>query len=327
MDLFESLLTSLSSPMVLAFLLGIIATRLKSDLKFPDGFYQALTVYLLFAIGFKGGVKLSQTSLEAFLRPGLGAIFLCLCIPVWSYFVLRKMGGLDRVNAAAISAHFGSVSAVTFSEGTAFLELLGEPYEGFMPSLLAIMEIPAILMALFLARVLAPKSDNPEKTDWGKVLHELFTGKGTLLLIGGLVIGMLSGKKGMEQVGAFFDSPFRGVLTLFLLEVGLVTGRRLGDLKNAGFFLIGFGVLMPIIHGCLGVYLGQICGLSQGGATLFGLLAASASYIAAPAAVRIALPEANPAYYLTASLAIAFPFNVTIGLPMYYTLARWIYGG
>lgn len=326
MEVLQSLLASLSSPMVLAFMLGIFATVVKSDMKFPEGFYVALTVYLLFAIGIKGGMKLSQTTLEAFWKPGLAAVMLCSFIPIWSYFILHKIGNFDKVNAAAIAAHFGSVSAVTFSEGSAFLEMLNQPYEGFMPSLLAIMEVPAIIMALLIIKIQKNNDQTAEGGGWGKILHELLTGKGTLLLVGGLVIGMISGKKGFEQVAPLFDTPFRGVLTLFLLEVGMVTGRRLKDLVHAGPFLVGFGIIMPLIHSVIGIYLGYWAGLSVGGATLFGVLSASASYIAAPAAVRIALPEASPTYYLTASLAITFPFNVTVGLPLYYSIARWVYG-
>jgi hypothetical protein len=160
----------------------------------------------------------------------------------------------------------------------------------------------------------------------GKVMHELFTNKGTMLLLGGIFIGLLTGKKGFDQVAPVYDGMFRGILCLFLLEVGLVAGRRLFDLKKVGFFLLGFGIIMPVIHASVGIYLGHWAGLSVGGATIFGLLCASASYIAAPAAIRIAIPEANPTYYLTSSLAIAFPFNVTIGLPLYLTIAHYIYG-
>lgn len=323
MDLVSSLFTSLSSPMVLAFLLGIFATVIKSDMKFPDGFYVSLTIFLLFGIGLKGGVKLSQATLAEFWKPGLGAIVICCLIPLWSYFILHKIGKFDAINAAALAAHFGSVSAVTFSEATAFMELVKEPFEGYMPSMLAIMEVPAIVIALFLAKT--SSQSKGEKTNWGKILHELFTGKGTVLLVGGIIIGMITGKKGYEQVQPLFDAPFRGVLTLFLLEVGMVTGRRLGDLLKAGPFLIGFGIIMPFVHAVIGIYIGYYTGLSLGGATLLGVLCASASYIAAPAAVRIALPEASPTYYLTAALAITFPFNVTVGLPTYYTIAKSVF--
>jgi hypothetical protein len=323
----DTLLVSLLSPMVLAFVLGIIATRVQSDLKVPDGLYIALTIYLLVAIGLKGGYKLSLTTLSEFWKPGLTAVALGILIPLWTYPILRKVGKFDIPNAAALAAHYGSVSAVTFSEALAFHDNLHLPYEGFMPSLLAIMEVPAILIALMIARTQLKKLEPAGKrVSTREVMKELLAGKSTLLLVGFLVIGMLAGTRGWEQVSPMFDAPFRGILTLFLLEAGLVTGRRLDDLKKAGAFLIGFGVLMPVLHAVVAILIGHWMGMSLGGSTILGVLAASASYIAAPAAVRVALPEASPTYYLTASLAITFPFNILIGLPLYHFIASAIYG-
>ncbi len=324
MDVLDTLLAKLVSPMVLAFALGILASLIKSDLKFPEGLYVGLTIYLLFSIGLKGGVKLSSTQMSEFIFPALGAIFMCTVIPIWSYFILLKIGKFSSDNSAAIAAHYGSVSAVTFSESMSYLDVMGIPFEGFMPSMLAIMEIPAILIAILLARV---QSKENSTTSWKTLLHELLAGRGTVLLIGGLLIGFLSGKKGFEQVAPLFDTPFIGVLTLFLLEVGLVTGRKLTDLVTVGPFLICFGWIMPIVHACLGIYLGKMIGLSLGGSTIFGVLCASASYIAAPAAIRIAIPEASPSYYLTSALAITFPFNIVLGLPLYLSIAKYIFGG
>lgn len=316
MELIHALATSLLSPMVLCFGLGILAAAVKSDLKMPEGMYQALTVYLLLAIGIRGGTKLSGTPLDGFWGPAGAAVALCVVTPFWCYWILKRIGKFDIPNAAAIAAHYGSVSAVTFSEALAFLDNLKIAHEGFMPSMLAIMEIPAIMIAIFIARRASDKGG-----DSGKILHELLTGKGPFLLIGGMIIGVASGKAGFQQIAPFFDAPFRGILALFLLEVGLVTGRRLQDLKEVGWFLIAFAVVMPLIHGLLGVLIGTWTGLSIGGATLMGTLAASASYIAAPAAMRVALPESSPTYYLTASLVVTFPFNVVFGIPLYYTLA------
>lgn len=315
------------SPMVMAFALGVIATLMRSDLKFPEEIYVALTVYLLFAIGLKGGAKLEGVALATFLKPALAAVALCVTIPVWSYFILHRFGRLDAINSAAIAAHFGSVSAVTFGESLAFLDAMKVGHEAFLPALLAVMEVPAIMIAIFLAQRSGALNGGPNGKGMGHLLHELLTGKGIVLLIGGLLIGYFSGEKGAEQIAPFFDAPFRGVLTLFLLEVGLVTGRRLADLKKAGPFLTGFAVLMPIAHGLIGAALGRWAGLGVGGATVLATLAASASYIAAPAAVRIALPQASPALYLTTSLAIAFPFNVVFGIPIYYSFARLLYSG
>lgn len=323
----DALVVSLLSPMVLAFVLGIIATRVQSDLKIPDELYIALTVYLLIAIGLKGGYKLSHTPIHEFWKPGLAAVMLGVLIPLWTYPILRRLGKFGVADAAALAAHYGSVSAVTFSEALAFHDNLHVPYEGFMPSLLAIMEVPAILVALMLARVQLRKVDRTgPAVPTSAVLRDLLAGKSTVLLVGFLIIGALVGQRGWDQVSPFFDAPFRGILTLFLLEAGLVTGRRLDDLAKAGPFLIGFGIVMPIVHATLAIALGKLAGLSLGGSTILGVLAASASYIAAPAAVRVALPEARPTYYLTAALAITFPFNILFGLPLYHLIASYLYG-
>jgi uncharacterized protein len=319
------MLTSILSPMVLAFLLGIIASRIKSDLRFPDSLYQSLTIYLLIAIGLKGGYKLSLASFSEVYQPAMVAIGLCCAIPLWTYWLMRRAGKFDVYNSAALAAHYGSVSAVTFSAALAFHEGLQIPFEGFMPSMLAMMEIPAILIGISLARINAPTSGVKEQVPLKEVARELFAGKSSLLLLGFLSIGFLVGKSGWEQVSPLFDVPFKGVLTLFLLEAGLVAGRKLSDLRKGGLFLIGFGVIFPLIHAVVGIYLGQLAGLSLGGATILGTLAASASYIAAPAACRVALPEANPSYYLTSALAITFPFNITIGLPLYHEIAKMIF--
>jgi uncharacterized protein len=321
MSVLESLLLSLLSPMVLAFLLGVVASLIRSDLKIPPEIYTAMTIYLLFAIGLKGGAKLDGVSIADFWKPLVAALFLSVAIPVWSYAILRKLGRFDGVNAAALAAHYGSVSAVTFGEALVFLHLLQVSYEPYVAALLAVMEVPAIIVAIFLVGRGAMASGGAPMS---QVLRELLTSKSIVLLMGGLIIGFVSGQKGAEQVAPLFDAPFRGVLTLFLLEVGLVTGRRLPDLKHAGWRLPVFGIVMPFLHGLLGVWLGWWGGMGAGGATILGTLAASASYIAAPAAVRVALPSASPAIYLTASLAVTFPFNVVVGIPLYYSFARWL---
>jgi hypothetical protein len=310
--------------MVLAFVLGVVASRIKSDLKFPDSLYQSLTIYLLIAIGMKGGYKLSLASFSEVLYPAMAAITLCCCIPLWTYWMMRRVAKLDVSNAAALAAHYGSVSAVTFSAALAFHESLHIPFEGFMPSMLAMMEIPAILIGISLARINGTSTTNSQ-VSVKEIARELVAGKSSLLLLGFLLIGFVVGKSGWEQVSPLFDTPFKGVLTLFLLEAGLVAGRKLSDLRKAGITLIGFGIIFPIIHAVIGIFLGHVAGLGLGGATILGVLAASASYIAAPAACRVALPEANPSYYLTAALAITFPFNVMFGLPLYHEIATYIF--
>ena len=313
--------SSILSPMVLAFVLGIFATRIKSDLKLPESLYQSLTVYLLIAIGLKGGYKLSIASFDEVFLPAIAAISLCCLIPTWTFWIMRKMARLDVPNAAALAAHYGSVSAVTFSAALVYHDTLGIKYEGFLPSLLAMMEIPAILIAISLARI----SSAGTQVSIKEIARELLAGKSSILLIGFLVIGFLMGKSGWEQVSPFFDAPFKGILTVFLLEAGLMAGRKLGDLKHNGLLLAGFGIFFPVMHAILGITLGHYAGLGLGGATILGVLAASASYIAAPAACRVALPEANPSLYLTAALAITFPFNIIVGLPLYHTIAEMMF--
>ncbi len=320
MEALELVRFNLLSPIVLAFVLGIVATLIRSDLKFPDELYTALSIFLLLAIGLKGGAALSETPLEAFWRPALATLGLGIVVPVVTYFIVRKLGRFSIADAAAMAAHYGSVSAVTFIACITFLDTARIPYEGFMPTLVAILEVPAIVVALLIARF-----QIGGRGTFGEVLHEVLSGKSIVLLLGGLTIGYLAGWPGLQPVRPFFVDLFHGALTLFLLEMGMVAARRFRDLRKVGIFLIAFGVLMPVVHGAVGVWLGLVTGLSVGGATVLAVLAASASYIAAPAAVRIALPEANPGYYLTGALAITFPFNLTVGIPLYYAMAQWAY--
>lgn len=326
-DLMRAMQANLLSPAVLFFLLGVFATLCKSDLKFPEPLYLGLTIYLLTAIGFKGGVAIASAGIAAVWLPALMAIVLGTLIPVWSYPVLRLIGRLRPVDAAAIAAHYGSVSAVTFIAATNFLIALHQPYEEFASAFLAVMESPAIIVGVVLGKLSIQKPGESFGLTLRVALHEACLGRSVILLVGALLIGFLSGERGYETTGGFFVAPFQGVLSLFLLEMGLVTARRFGDLRKVGAFLVAFGVMMPLLHGVLGVALGQFAGLSIGGATLMGVLAASASYIAAPAAIRLSLPEANPTLYLTSALAITFPFNITLGLPIYFEFATWLFGG
>lgn len=327
METLELIRLNLLSPMVLAFVLGILATLVKSDLAIPPELYTALSIYLLLAIGLKGGAALAQTPLAEFWRPALATLLLGSAIPLWSYVILRRIGKIDIANAAALAAHYGSVSAVTFIATQAFLNGAGVTFEGYTPTLVALLEVPAIIIALLIAQLSLPSKQEPGENDLRRALHEILSGKSILLLLGGVVIGLLSGPAGLELVAPLFVDPFEGALTLFLLELGMVASRRFGDVRKAGFFLLGFGIIMPVLHGVLGVFLGYLAGMSAGGSTILGVLAASASYIAAPAAVRLALPQASPSIYLTASLAITFPFNLIVGIPLYYAVAQQIYGG
>ncbi len=323
MSILELLQINLLSPMVLAFVLGIIATLVRSDLKIPDELYATLSIYLLLAIGLKGGVALSETSLADFWAPALATIALGLITPVIAYVAARRLGKLSIADAAALAAHYGSVSAVTFAAAQTFLDTVGIRYEGFMPALVALLEVPAIVLALLIAQM----AGGNQGGDWRAAVRELMTSKSILLLVGGMVIGWLAGPRGAKEVAPLFTDLFKGALTFFLLELGMVAARRFRDLSAAGLFLIAIGIVIPLINGFLGIWLGSLAGLSLGGSMILGTLSASASYIAAPAAVRIALPQASPGIFLTAALGITFPFNLAIGLPVYYTLATWIVGG
>lgn len=325
MEIFDAIRANLLTPAVLFFALGLIAVLVRSDLKFPEPLYVALTIYLLIAIGFKGGVAVAEAGLGKVWLPALAAMLLGALIPLWTYPVLRFGGKFSAVDSAAIAAHYGSVSAVTFIAATNYLKSIEQPYENYASAFLALMESPAIIVGVMLGKLAAGKAGSNSDASLKPALHEAVFGRSVFLLVGSLLIGALCGQPGMAKVEPFFVTPFQGVLALFLLEMGLVAGRRLEDLKSVGPFLLCFGIVMPLIHGCIGVALGKWVGLDLGGATLLGTLAASASYIAAPAAIRMSLPDANPTYYLTSSLAITFPFNITIGIPIYFAIARWFY--
>ncbi len=323
-DFFHALSANLLSPAILFFALGLIAAFVKSDLHFPEALYVTLTIYLLTALGFKGGVAISEAGIGVVILPALAAMLLGALIPLWTYPLLRHVGRLKPVDAAAIAAHYGSVSAVTFITATNYLKGISEPYENYATAFLAVMESPAIIVGVMLGKMTLKGGNSIFNGSFKSLLREALFGRSVFLLVGALVAGALCGKPGMDKVEAFFVTPFQGILALFLLEMGIVAGQRVGDLKKVGPFLVAFGILMPLIHGCAGVLLGKYAGLSLGGTTLMGVLASSASYIAAPAAMRVSLPEANPALYLTPSLAITFPFNITIGIPVYYAFARYL---
>ena len=320
MDTLDLLRLGALSPMTLCFALGVAATLLRSDLKFPEPVYTALSIYLLLAIGLKGGAALATAPFGDVTAPALAGIGLGIAIPFWAYAALVRLGGFASVDAAALAAHYGSVSAVTFIAALAYVDSLGMPAEGFMPAILALMEVPAIVIGLLLAR------EARAGGAWRTALHEVLAGRSILLLAGGLVIGFAAGPQGYKSVAPFFADPFQGALCLFLLDLGMVAAQRFKDVARVGRFLVVFAIGAPLINGTAGVVAGWATGLSTGGMAVLGTLAASASYIAAPAAVRLALPAANPGFYLTAALAITFPFNLLVGLPLYAALARLIQG-
>jgi hypothetical protein len=322
-DTLSFALINLSSPPVLAFALGVLAVSVKSDLRLPDAVYQALSIYLLLGIGIKGGVSLSEVGLNAIAIPLAVTVILGLIIPLLAFYYLGLLTKLDSINRGALAAHYGSTSLVTFTAALVFLDSIAVSYEGFMTTLLAAMEIPGIIVGL----ILASRGMN-RNFSWSASINELLTSKSIVLLVGGLTLGVITGTRGYEGIEPFFSGMFPGILTLFLLELGIVAGRRLRDIQQGGMGVIIFGISFPLVSGVLGVIGGQLSGLGIGGSTMLGVLSASASYIAAPAAVRLALPEASPGIYLTAALGITFPFNLIVGIPLLFNvsllLSNWL---
>ena len=315
--------TNVFSVPVLAFVLGVLAASLRADLRLPDAVYQATSMYLLLAIGLKGGVALRQAPIADVVAPILITVLLGITIPILAFVILRFMTRLGPVDRGALAAHYGSTSLVTFTAALVFHETSQIFFEGYVATLLAILEIPGILVGLLLAGRAGSKDHG---RGWSESLREVLLGRSVLLLAGGLVMGVLTGPDGYARVEPFFGSLFTGVLALFLLEMGVLAGRRLGALRDAGFGLVIFAIVFPIIAGTLGIVAGFGAGMSPGGAMVLGVLCASASYIAAPAAVRLALPEANPGITLTASLGITFPFNLIVGIPLYWFIAQTMGG-
>lgn len=313
----NALAENLISPVVLCFVLGIVARWLKSDLAVPEPVYQGLSIYLLLAIGLKGGSALAVTPFGELLLPGVITLLLGLITPVSAYFLMRRFGRLGVEDAAAVAAHYGSVSVVTFLAAVEAVKRTGVETEGYLPALVAVLEVPGIIVALLFA-----SGGGGTKGSWKKALHEVVTGKSIVLLLGGLLIGALCGPAKLVDVQPFFAAAFKGALCIFMIELGLAAGKRLRDAGKAGVRLLVLGCVIPVLHGALGVFAGIAAGLSPGGAVVLGAMAGSASYIAAPAAVRVALPGANPAYYLTLALGITFPFNLAIGIPLFQTLAK-----
>jgi uncharacterized protein len=316
--------SNILNPPVLFFFLGMLAIFVQSDLEIPNPLPKLFSLYLLVSIGFKGGHELFQSGLSPLIIATLlAAIFMASIVPVYSFFILRIR--LDTYNAAAIAATYGSISAVTFITASSLLDKLQIPYGGHMVAALALMESPAIVVGLILVRVFAVKKATDEfdeaentETSWGEVLREAFLNGSVLLLIGSVIIGVATGLDGWNKVHLFVEKDlFYGALMFFLLDMGLVAARRIQDLRQTGMFLIGFAILMPLFNALIGILLAKAIGMGQGDALLFAVLCASASYIAVPAAMRMTVPEANPSLYVSMALAITFPFNIIVGIPIY----------
>jgi uncharacterized protein len=340
----SSLEQNLLTPIPLCFLLGIICTRIHGGIKIPKELYLSIAIFLLMSIGFIGGHELAHEyqahGVATIWKPAIATLFLGCLTPITSYLVLRYVGRLSIADSAGIAAHYGSTSAVTYAVANSFVEQTQHPPNSFLPTLVTILECPGIAIALVRGAALSARERaaaaaaagrSLKESKLGEALYEVMTGQSIMLMAGLLVIGFVSTifmpESGMEPFLEFFKSKgmlFRGALCIFLLEMGLVAGQKLGDLLKVGPFLLAFGILMPLAHGFLGVYLGHLAGLNLGGCTVFGAIVSSASYIAAPPAVRLTLPEANPTLSITASLAITFPFNIAFGIPIYFEMAKWV---
>ncbi|MFN3546859.1 MAG: sodium-dependent bicarbonate transport family permease [Mesorhizobium sp.] len=314
----SGMLAPLFSPVILFFALGAAAGFARSDLTIPEQIAKGLSLYLMAAIGLKGGIEVAEAGFSIdMLMAGLAGLALSCLLPLPVFWMLRRFGGLDRINAAAVSAHYGSVSVVTFVAGVEILSTSGLPPQGYMVAVLALMETPAIVVGLMLAR----SGSRETGTGGAGLLHETLLNGSVVLLAGSFLIGLVIGPDGFVSIAPVFESGFRGVLCLFLLDMGLVAARRLRGSRALTARLAALAILMPILNGAIGAVLGSAVGLDVGTVAILATLAASASYIAVPAAMRLALPEADPGLYLAMSLAVTFPFNITLGIPLYTLMA------
>lgn len=321
-----SSLSNMLNPAVLFFGLGFLAQSIRSDLKFPSDLAKALSIYLLVGIGLHGGMELLKVDPGSAIGAVAAALGLGFGLPVVAYVLLTYLMRIDRLNSAAIAAHYGSVSAGTFITAIAFLDAAKVAHESYPVIMLAIMESPAIIIGLVLANLARKGQENGrEKRVSRELMHDAFTNGSVVLLLGSMLIGAIAQPTGLKKIMPFYDSMFMGVLCLFLLDMGMEAARRIGDFKAVGAKLIGFGIAMPLIGASVGLVVGHyLLGFSVGGTLLVAVLAASASYIAVPPAMRLAIPEASPALFLTLSLGVTFPFNVVVGIPIYFKAAEWL---
>ena len=314
-------LQTFTSPVILFFVLGMLAAFARSELAVPEALAKGMSLYLMAAIGLKGGVAVSKsgvdTTVALALLAGIAASFL---MPLMAFAVLKGFGKLDRLNAGAVAAHYGSVSVVTFVTAVEIYELRGTPPGGFMVAVMAAMETPAILTGLILARK-AVENTGAGQQRTGELLHEVFFNASVVLLLGAFAIGMIGGASGFADVAPFFEAGFKGVLCLFLLDMGLIAARRLMDARAMTWRLVVIAIALPLVNGVIGTVLGTFIGLDVGSAAALGVLCASASYIAVPAAMRLALPQADPGIYLTMSLSVTFPFNILLNIGLIGALA------
>lgn len=317
----EMAFTTLFSPVILFFVLGVLAAVAKSDLSIPEPVAKGMSLYLMAAIGLKGGVQVAANGYSPdMLAAMLAGVALSATLPLLAFAVLRRLARLDGMNASAVAAHYGSVSVVTFVTGMEVLNTRGLQPGGYMVAVMALMETPAIVTGLWLAQRHVSKKEAGSNDMW----HEVLLNGSVVLLIGSFIIGVVAGPDGFKPIKPVFDTAFRGVLCLFLLDMGLVAVRRLQASKALTVPLVMLGIALPLINGSIGAVIASLIGLPVGSAAALAILCASASYIAVPAAVRLALPQANPGISLSMSLAITFPFNITLGIPLFTALAIWM---
>lgn len=313
----DILISNLTNPTLLFFLLGVLAAVVKSDLAIPQSSSRFISLYLLFSIGFRGGQELSHSGFTYEIGVTLMvAVLLALIVPVYSFFILRiRLGTSD---AGAVAAAYGSVSAVTFVAASVFLDSRQIHYGGHMVAAMAMMEAPAIIIGVLLIRKFG--GEEKQSSSLRGLMHDAFTNGSVLMIMGSLLIGMISDDKQAKGIEPFTSDIFKGFLAVFLLEMGIVAASRFKTFLSYGWFVTAFGILMPLFNGCLTAYLSGWLPIEAGNRLLLSILAASASYIAVPAAMRLAAPKADPGLYIPMALGVTFPFNLTIGLPLYWTL-------
>jgi uncharacterized protein len=313
------IIDTLTSPVILFFVLGFVAAMLKSDLSVPEAFAKAMSIYLMAAIGLKGGVEVASSGITPdLIAAAVAGLALSFLLPVIAFTLLRQFGGLSQVDAGAVAAHYGSVSVVTFVTAKEILTGQGLGPAGYMVAVLALMETPAIISGLMLAR----RGTSPVRGESGTPWHDVLTNASVVLLVGSFLIGMIAGADGFAPVKPLFDTGFKGVLCLFLLDMGLIAARRLLQSRKITMRLVTLAIVLPLLNGTIGTIIGTFIGLDVASAAALGILAASASYIAVPAAMRLALPEADPGIYLSMSLGITFPFNIIFGISIFAALAK-----
>lgn len=323
MDIIQALSSFTSLPIPF-FFLGILAVLIKSNLEIPQQISKFFSLYLLFSIGFKGGVELSNSGINTEILETLGlCMVMAVVVPFYSFFILKKRASI--ADAAAIAATYGSISAVTFATACSFLKTKGIDFGGHMVAGMALMESPAIIIGVILYNKYAIQTNSEdERPSIGHIIREGFTEGSVVLLLGALLIGVITGEKGHHAIAPLTDDLYKGFLCLFLLDMGLVAAKRLKDLQKAGFFFVSFGILVPLFNATVTILICRLFALPLGDAFLLTILCASASYIAVPAAMRVAIPDSNPSLYVPMSLAVTFPFNITIGIPLYFAILQMV---